>query len=105
MAPFTLDLTGIDPDIVYCVDVYNITCGGRDLVSSDCNVTDTRYLINDNNIIDTLGTSVAHEYIVTPRSNVEHAVNGTPSLLIKGIKSIVINKVCTSLISCNTSIT
>ena len=37
-APFSLDLTNIEPDIVYCVDVYNITCGGRELLISDCDV-------------------------------------------------------------------
>ena len=68
-APFSLDLTNIDPDIVYCVDVYNITCGGRDLVSSDCHVTDTNYTAFSDGYL--------YEYIVTPRSNVEGAGNGT----------------------------
>ena len=70
-APFSLDLTNIEPDIVYCVDVYNITCGGRDLVSSDCSVTDTNYT--------SLSDGYLYEYIVTPRSNVEGAQNGTES--------------------------
>ena len=71
VAPFSLDLTNIDPDIVYCVDVYNITCGGRDLVSSDCHVTDTNYTAFSDGYL--------YEYIVTPRSNVEGAGNGTQS--------------------------
>ena len=71
--PFSLDLTDVDPDIVYCVDVYNITCGGRDLVSSDCSVTDTNYT--------SLSDGYLYEYIVTPRSNVEGAENGTATTL------------------------
>ena len=67
--PFSLDLTNVEPDIVYCVDVYNITCGGRDLVSSDCSVTDTNYT--------SLSDDYLYEYIVTPRSNVEGVENGT----------------------------
>ena len=39
-APFSLNLTGVDPDIVYCVEVYNITCGVDDLVVGDCGVTE-----------------------------------------------------------------
>jgi hypothetical protein len=70
-APFSLDLTGIDPDIVYCVEVYNITCGKRDLMSSDCNVTEPSYTSDD--IMD----GYIYEYTVTPRSNVERASNGT----------------------------
>ena len=71
VAPFSLDLTNIDPDIVYCVDVYNITCGGRDLVSSDCHVTDINYTAFSDGYL--------YEYIVIPRSNVEGAGNGTQS--------------------------
>ena len=71
VAPFSLDLTNIDPDVVYCVDVYNITCGGRDLVSSDCHVTDTNYTAFSDGYL--------YVYIVTPRSNVEGAGNGTRS--------------------------
>ena len=71
VAPFSLDLTNIEPDIVYCVDVYNITCGGRDLVSSDCHVTDTNYTAFSDGYL--------YEYIVIPRSNVEGAGNGTQS--------------------------
>ena len=43
-APFSLDLTDFDPDIGYCVEVYNITCGVDDLVVGDCNVTMPRYV-------------------------------------------------------------
>ena len=77
--PFSLDLTKIKPDIVYCVDVYNITCGGRELFISDCDVTETSYT---SDVIAPDG--YIYEYIVTPRSNVEGAVNGTPSQPLRG---------------------
>ena len=70
-APFSLDLTNVDPDISYCVDIYNMTCGVRDRLISDCNVTETSYSF------DTDGYQ--YEYTITPRSNTEQAMNGTPS--------------------------
>ena len=78
--PFSLDLTGVDPDIVYCVEVYNITCGGRELFFSDCNVTENSYTS------DAIAPDgYIHEYIVTPRSNVQGAQNGTPNQPLRGI--------------------
>ena len=71
-APFSLDLTNADPDIVYCVEVYNITCGRRDLIISDCNVTEPSYTSDD-----IAPDGYIYEYTVTPRSNVEGARNGT----------------------------
>ena len=75
--PFSLDLTDIEIDIVYCVEVYNITCGVKDLVISDCNVSSTNYTITSD--------SYLYEFIVIPRSNVEGAMNGTPSQPLMGI--------------------
>ena len=77
--PHSLDLTGVDPDIVYCVEVYNITCGRRDLIISDCNVTEPSYTSDD-----IAPDGYMYEYIVTPRSNVEGARNGTPSQPLRG---------------------
>ena len=70
--PPSLDLTGVDPDIVYCVEVYNITCGRRDLIISDYDVTEPSYTSDD-----IAPDGYIYEYIVTPRSNVEGARNGT----------------------------
>ena len=72
--PPTLDLTSVDPDIAYCVEVYNITCGVDALVVGDCNVTETRYV--DSRLLQ------GHIYriIITPRSNVPTATNGTVSI-------------------------
>ena len=69
-APFSLDLTGVDPDIIYCVEVYNITCG-RSLLISECDVVETNYTS------DALLPGYIYEYTVTSRSNVEGASNGT----------------------------
>ena len=69
-APFSLNLTFVEPDIVYCVVVYNITCG-RSLVISDCNVLESGYSSDD------LRPGYIYEYTVTPRSNVDGAQNGT----------------------------
>ena len=80
--PFSLDLTGVDPDIVYCIDVYNVTCGRRELIISDCNVTEPSY--TSDNIAP---YEYIYEYIVTPRSNVPGARNGTPSQSLRGKKS------------------
>ena len=77
--PYSLDLTNVDPDIAYCVEVYNITCGGRELVFSDCNVIENSYT-SDAIAPD----SYIYEYIVTPRSNVRGAQNGTPSQPLRG---------------------
>ena len=78
--PFSLDLTAIEPDIAYCVDIYNITCGRKDLIISDCNVTEPSYTSDD-----IAPHGYIYEYIVTPRSNVEGARNGTASHPLKGV--------------------
>ena len=75
--PFSLDLTGIDPDIVYCVEVYNITCGEINPVFMDCNVL-------DNIVTCSCEPQFIYEVLVSPRSNVDQAMNGTV-LAIKGI--------------------
>ena len=76
--PFSLDLSGVDPDIVYCVEVYNITCG-RSLLISECDdVMETSYTN------DALLPGYIYEYTVTPRSNVEGASNGI-SLTVSGV--------------------
>ena len=76
-APFSLNLTNADPDIVYCVEVYNITCG-RSLLIGECDVMKTSYTN------DALQPGYIYEYTVTPRSNVEGARNGT-SLTVSGV--------------------
>ena len=81
-APFSLNLTNVEPDIVYCVEVYNITCGRRELLISDCDVMETSYTS------DVLQPGYIYEYTVTPRSNVEGAQNGT-SKTVTGVSKMV----------------
>ena len=78
VAPFSLDLTGVEPDIVYCMEVYNITCGVDDLVVGDCNVTEPRYVDNR------LQQGFIYHITVTPRSSGQGAQNGTNNIK-KGI--------------------
>ena len=73
VAPFSLDLTGVDPNIVYCVEVYNITCGENDLVVGDCNVSEA-CIVNDQ-----LQQGYIYRITITPRSNGQDAQNGTSS--------------------------
>ena len=48
-APFSLDLTTAEPDIQYCVDVYNVTGERGDIVESSCDITETSYTFTPNN--------------------------------------------------------
>ena len=68
--PFSLDINGVDPDIVYCVEVYNITCEVDDLVVGDCNVTEAHYVDNR------LQQGHIFRITITPRSNIQGARNG-----------------------------
>lgn len=76
--PYSLDLSDIEPDIVYCVGIYNITCESRDLLFSNCSVTNSELVVNLLN-----ASQYIFEIIVTPRSNTESARNGT-SNAVKG---------------------
>ena len=82
-APFSLNLTNVEPDIVYCVEVYNITCGRGHRLISDCNVMENSYTS------DVLQAGYIYEYTVTPRSNVERAQNGS-SKTITGVCCIIV---------------
>ena len=82
-APFSLNLTNVDPDIVYCVEVYNITCG-RSHVISECNVMETSYTN------DALHSGYIYEYTVTPRSNVQGATNG----MSQNVAGVLLSLVC-----------
>ena len=76
-APFSLDLTNVDPDIIYYVQVINTTCGNGSILFRNGTITETE--------LNLFGYSQHHTYemIVTPRSNVEGAQNGT-TLITQG---------------------
>ena len=67
--PFSLNLTNAEPDVIYHVEVYNITCE-RSHVISEHTVIETSYTS------DALHSGYIYEYIVTPRSNVQGATSG-----------------------------
>ena len=75
--PFSLNLTTAEPDIVYCVDVFNITDGEteRDHLISNCSVFHTYYTFT----VDDSDQKDIFQFIVTPRNNIEGARNGTSS--------------------------
>ena len=80
--PPSLDLTDIDPDIAYCVDIYNITCDMRERIISDCSVTEPIYTS------DVIMDGYIYEYTITPRSNVPGARNGTADTVTGRFKSV-----------------
>ena len=76
--PFSLNLTTAEPDIANCVDVYNVTSGKTQLISSNCSVFEECFIFrNDHN------PDPAHVFlfVITPRNNLEGAINGTSSQL------------------------
>ena len=74
--PFSLNLTTAKPDIVYCVDItlFNITDGGDHLVSN-CSVFSSHY----NFTVENPDPRDSFQVQVTPRSNVDRAMDGTPN--------------------------
>ena len=76
--PFSLNLTTAEPDIQYCVDVYNVTVGGDDHLQSVCDITDTYYTFTVSD------PDQLFNFKVTPRSNVEGSLNGTTSQPVQG---------------------
>ena len=77
-APFSLNLTTSEPDIVYCVDIksFNIS-NGEDHLVTNCSVFNTHY----NFIAENPDPRNLYHLRVTPRSNVEGARNGTPNVI------------------------
>ena len=72
--PFSLNLTTAEPDIQYCVDVYNTSVATR-LISSECNITSTSYVYFPENP----SPDDVYNFKIIPLSNVPGALNGTES--------------------------
>ena len=78
--PFSLNLTTAEPDIQYCVDVYDGVYTIRQLIKSMCNITQSTFTFKPSN--PDFGRS--YIFVVIPRSNVEGSHNGTMSDQILG---------------------
>ena len=74
---FSLDLTDIDPDIVYKVELFETTCGR--------NVPIHQSDVAENSVAkENLDLMQIYKDVITPRNNVHGARNG-PSVEIEGI--------------------
>ena len=77
--PFSLNLTGVEPDVIYSVEIIAI--------ETDCNSTEDPLVLSDHNVTtnyyDVKGLNQGYTYniTVTPRSNVDNACSGHPSVL------------------------
>ena len=77
--PFSLNLTTAEPDIQYCVNVYNATRNDI-LVVSECNITKSSFVFIPSN----QDPNIHYVFTVTPRSNVQGSSNGTTSETVLG---------------------
>ena len=68
--PPTLDLTDVSPDVVYSIEVYNVTCGANDLLSSQYNLNISLY----QSVL--LDPGHVYKVVIVPRSNVQGSRNG-----------------------------
>ena len=73
IAPFTLDIAGVDPDITYCVGVVNSTSSST--LHSQCGITETEYEY------PIPPDSACHDHMVTV-TPVNVVGNGTASTLM-----------------------
>ena len=76
--PFSLNITGVEPDILYNIEIFNITCGRRDPILHKGDVAKTSYFNRS-----LLQKADLYEIIIIPRSNVMGSSNG-PSTKIRG---------------------
>ena len=78
-APFSLNLSAVYPDIVYCLDIFKVNDVelSRDHLVSDYSVLETRY----NFTMTSQDPRDLLQFSVTPRSNVEGARNGMPTIV------------------------
>ena len=73
----TLDITDVDPDILYTVELYQITCGQNILIN--------RTEVAGSNVTEEgLDLMQIYKAVIAARNNVRNARNG-PSVEMKGI--------------------
>ena len=90
IAPFSLNITNAEPDIVYCIDITNITCDSerKDPIISMCGLLET-YYYNES----ILNKADLFEISITPKSNaigsedgISNRVRGIDPCMCKSIK-------------------
>ena len=74
--PFSLDLSAVDRDIIYCVDVYKADATSFHILRN-CSVFDPHY----NFSLDNPDPNEVFTFVVMPRSNVDGAPNGIPTTI------------------------
>lgn len=95
LPPFSLNLTTAEPDVVYCVNVFNEI---RDHQINNCSVIETEYSFvpNSEDHVDQY-----YEVTVTPRSNVEGARNGSSATAmgppLTGLSICMYSRPCVSV--------
>lgn len=68
--PFSLNLTNVESDIIYCVEVYSTTCGDNAFLFGNCSVTQPFY------VSSMLNNGLTYNITVTPRSYMNGAQSG-----------------------------
>ena len=90
--PASLNLTTAEPDIVYCVDVYDGTdVNVRDHLLSNCSVFKEKFTFK----VDNPDPAKLFQFVIIPRSNVEGGKNGTAGSIIGGSFSYEGSWICT----------
>ena len=85
--PYSLNLTTSEPDIIYCVDVYDATGGQEETARlnahliSDCTVLEESFTLK----VDNPDPNTLFRFVVIPRSNVQGAKNGTATSILERI--------------------
>ena len=73
----SLDISDTDPDIVYTVELFRITCGQNVLISHSV-------MAGSNAVLENLDLMQIYKAVVAARNNVPEARNG-PSMEMEGI--------------------
>lgn len=73
--PPSLNLTDVEPNIAYCIEVYNVSDKHSDYLHGNCSILEPRYAFT----FKEAHPSGRIRIVVIPRSNVEGSSNGTSS--------------------------
>ena len=74
-SPQSLNITNVEPDIVYCVNIFLITGCKHQIIETNCTVLQPKFTFMKSNP----DPRELFQFIIIPRNNVKGALNGTPS--------------------------